>query len=216
MKLRQPLAVLLLLSCMCLGQTPSRKSRKQKPAPSTKFFVLPIGGAFTLPECEKRALPTPMYAPGLEHWCWQDVSGTPKSGLNSVTPVTAPLRGDVLIHFPPAETPAFTTSPAFFAKIENAKLQAVSFHTNGVRAVDDVIEALTSMYGKPTQQEPVKVENNVGVEFQSQNALWQFTDLTIDYRGVDDELSIGTVWIETPSARQGRIGSQKLSSGQTK
>ena len=65
------------------------------------------------------------------------------------------------------------------------------------------------MFGKPTHEEPVTVENNVGDEFQSKNASWEFTDLVVDYRGVDGDLSRGTVWIETPAAHKARLLTQK-------
>lgn len=231
MKFRPSLALLLLFGCLCSGQTNTpgigsakaqtaeektgktqtgkEKPGKAKPASSARFLALPIGDAFTLPECEKRPDPPMMYAPGLDHWCWQDASGTPKTG----TPQPTPQKATVQIHIPPAEAPAYIVNNELFAKIENGKLQTVTFHANGVRAVDDVLEALTSMYGKPTHQEPVKVENNVGVEFQSQNAFWQFTDLSVAYHGVDGDLSVGTVWIETPSAYKARIEMEKKTPG---
>jgi hypothetical protein len=210
MKLRQSLTLLLLMSCICLGQAP--KHRSPKKAPSAKFLALQIGGAFTLPECEKRDSAPMMYAPGLAHWCWQDLSGIPKTG----SPEPTPVKDSVLIHMPPAEAPPYIVNNLLTARIEDGKVQTVSFHTNGVRAIEDILEAMTSMYGTPTKQESIKVENNVGVEFQSTNALWLFTDLTVDYQGVDGELSVGTVWVETPSARQRRIPSAKTSEGQAK
>ena len=126
------------------------------------------------------------------------------------------MNDTLLIHIPPAEAPIYIVNLALMAKIENRGLQAVSFHTNGVRAIDDVMEALTSMYGKPTHQETVTVENNVGVEFQSQNAQWQFTNLSIEYRGVDSELSVGTVWIETPAEHKKRMDAEKKAPGKDK
>ena len=146
-----------------------------------------------------------MYAPGLDHWCWQDASGTPKTG----TPEPTPVKDKVLIHMPPETAPPFIVNNLLYAAIAGGKIQTVTFHTNGARAVDDVLEALTSMYGKPTHLEPVKVENNVGVGFQSQNALWEFADLSVDYQGVDGDLSVGTVWIETPAAWKTRLEAEK-------
>jgi hypothetical protein len=201
---------LLLVGCICQGQAPTnprsrKKAAKTSAAPTTKFLALPIGGQFILPECDKRTVPPPMYAPGLPAWCWQDSSGTPRS----VAPEPAPANDTLLIHIPPAEAPIYIVNLALTAKIENKGLQAVIFHTNGVRAIDDVMEALTSMYGKPTHQAPVTVENNVGVEFTSQNAQWQFTNLSVEYRGVDSELSVGTVWIETPAEHKKRSDAEK-------
>jgi hypothetical protein len=200
----------LLMTCIFQGQAPkSPRSRKHvaktSAAPTTKFLTLAVGEQFSLPECDKRAVPPPMYAPGLPQWCWQDASGTPRS----VTPEPAPANDTVLIHIPPADAPPYIVNNILSGKTEKGKLQAVSFHSNGVRAVDDILEALTSMYGKPTQQEPVTVENNVGVEFTSQNALWQFTNLSVEYRGVDGDLSIGTIWIETPAEHKRRIDAEK-------
>ncbi len=209
MKLLQLLAVLLLLCCVGYGQVPKKQVPKNhariKPAPNKKFFALSIGGAFNLPECLKRAQPTPMYVPGEPHWCWKDPSGTPKSG----DPAPSPVNDDVLVHFPPDDAPVYSISSGLSCRIENAKLQRITFHTNGTRATNEVIEALTSLYGKPTKQEPVTVENNVGDAFQSVNSFWQFTDLMIDYRAVDGDLSLGTVWIETPAARKARIEAEK-------
>src|SRR6266852_6721142 len=214
MKIRQSFAVLFLLCCIGYGQVPKKPASKSqapknhaplKPAPNKTFFALSIGGAFNLPECLKRAVPTPMYVPGEPHWCWKDPSGTPKSG----SPAPPPVNDDVLVHFPPDDAPVYSISSGLSCRIENAKLQRITFHTNGTRATNEVIEALTSLYGKPTKQEPVTVENNVGDAFQSVNSFWQFTDLMIDYRAVDGDLSLGTVWIETPAARKARIEAEK-------
>ncbi len=95
-------------------------------------------------------------------------------------------------------------------------MQRITFHTNGTRAADEVTEALTSLYGKPTRQVPVTVENNVGDPFQSVNSLWLYSDLAVDYRAVDGDLSLGTVWIETPLAHAERIKTSKKAAAKTK
>jgi hypothetical protein len=100
--------------------------------------------------------------------------------------------------------------------VEHGKLQSITFITNGVRAVGDTMEGLSSMFGKPAHEEPVTVENNVGDEFQSKNAFWEFSDLVVDYRGVDSDLSRGTVWIETPSCYAERIKASKKAAEKTK
>ncbi len=58
------------------------------------------------------------------------------------------------------------------------------------------------------------MENNVGDAFQSVNSLWQFADLMVDYRAVDGDLSLGTVWIETPAARKARIEAGNRTKGE--
>jgi hypothetical protein len=206
MKFLQSLSVLLLLCCVCYGQSP-KKGR----APNTKPFGLQMGGEFKLPECLHRFVPRPAYAPGQTQWCWEETSFTPKGSESA----PSQPRGEILIRFPASETPPLTISPALTGQVEHGKLQSITFITNGVRAVGDTIEGLSSMFGKPTHEEPVTVENNVGDEFQSKNAFWEFSDLVVDYRGVDGELSRGTVWIETPLAHAERIKASKKAAEKT-
>jgi hypothetical protein len=200
MKRLQSLSLLFLLCFISTGQ-----AAKKTAAPTTKPFGLQVGGAFKLPECEHRYVPTPAYAPGLTHWCWEDSSFKPKGSASA----PAQPKDEILIRFPASETPTLTISPALTGKVENGKLQSISFLTNGVRAVSDTMEGLSSMFGKPTHEEPVKVENNVGDEFESKNASWEFTDLVVDYKGVDGDLSRGTVWIETPATHKVRMSAPK-------
>jgi hypothetical protein len=207
MKFPQSLAVLFLLCCICNGQ-----AAKKSPAPNTKPFGLQIGGEFKLPECLHRFVPKPAYAPGQTQWCWEETSFTPKGSESA----PSQPQGEILIRFPASETPTLTISPALTGKVEHGKLQSITFITNGVRAVGDTMEGLSSMFGKPAHEEPVTVENNVGDEFQSKNAFWEFSDLVVDYRGVDSDLSRGTVWIETPSCYAERIKASKKAAEKTK
>jgi len=224
MKLLPSLVLLFLLCCICYGQ-PAEKPVPEKPvlekagpekqgpkkdalakaAPTTKFFALTVGSPFTLPECLKRALATPTYVPGEPHWCWKDPDGKPKS----VDPAPEPVNEDVLVHYPPDDAPVYNISSGLSCRVENGKLQRITFHTNGTRATDEVTEALISLYGKPTKQLPVTVENNVGDPFQSVNSTWLYRDLAVEYRAVDGDLSLGTVWIETPAAQKARIEAEK-------
>jgi len=222
MKFPQSLAVLLLLcSCIGYGQAAKKHAPKThastnqapaKAAPNKKFFALIVGNAFTLPECQKRGLPSPMYRPGEPHWCWKDPSGTPKSG----DPAPPPVNEDVLVHFPPDDAPVYSISSGLNCRVENGKLQRITFHTNGTRATEEVTEALTALYGQPTQKLPVTVENNVGDPFPSVNSLWLYSDLAVDYRAVDGDLSLGTVWIETPLAHAERIKAGKKAAEEAK
>jgi hypothetical protein len=207
LSLSSSLFLLVLLCCVCNGQV-----AKKTPAPNTKPFGLRIGGEFKLPECLHRFVPKPAYAPGQTQWCWEETSFTPKGSASA----PSQPRGEILIRFPASETPTLTISPALTGKVEDGKLQSITFITNGVRAVGDTMEGLSSMFGKPTREEPVTVENNVGNEFQSKNASWEFSNLVVDYRGVDGDLSRGTVWIETPLAHAERIKAGKKAAEKTK
>ena len=207
MKFAQSLAVLFLFCFVCNGQ-----AAKKTPARNTKPFGLQIGGEFKLPECLHRFVPTPAYAPGQTQWCWEETSFTPKGSESA----PSHPQGEILIRFPASETPTLTISPALTGKVEHGKLQSITFITNGVRAVGDTMEGLSSMFGKPTHEEPVTVENNVGNEFQSKNAFWEFSDLVVDYRGVDGDLSRGTVWMETPLAHAERIKASKKATEKAK
>lgn len=222
MKFPQSLAVLLLLCCICHGQAAQKTAKKQtakkdasakmapsKAAPTTKFFALTVGSDFNLPECLKRAVPKLSYIPGEPHWCWKDPGGTP----TSAEPAPKPVNDDVLVHYPPDDAPVYNISSGLACRIENGKLERINFHTNGTRATDEVTEALTTMYGKPTSQLPVTVENNVGDPFPSVNSFWLYRDLAVEYRAVDGDLSLGTVWIETPSARKTRAEAEKKKPG---
>jgi len=185
---------LFLLFCLRSPFLPAQSN-----APDTAFG-LQIGGALSLPECERIRVSKNNFAyrPIAQSWCYERME-------RGDTPLT---NGTIEIKFPLKDRPQIVSGLSLIGTVMDGRLEGIGFNTLGVSNADDVLQKLTEKYGKPTSSEPYEVQNGFGAKFTSVRALWSFSNLVVIFKGVSSNLDSGLVIIETPKCNAWR--EQKL------
>lgn len=70
----------------------------------------------------------------------------------------------------------------------DGRIEGVDFGTHGAAAQAEALQALTAKWGSPTAQDVTHLQNAFGAHFDGITATWRFSDLNIDFIGIQDLL----------------------------
>lgn len=153
-------------------------------------FGLTLGAPLTLPECTQRMIGTTAV-----YETYQSVTCAQKP--HPMNTYGQPVR---VIDFPKATKPLILSNFYLIALESGGNLVGVRFATNGISDQEFDLTVLTNKYGKPTSIVRNKVQNKMGAVFESIEASWNFSDLTVTLKGSNGELNFGEITVDTPIA----------------
>ena len=177
----------------------------QKQADAGVFGLMKIGEKFILPECP--TYPSGGYKITVETICWKniraaaDYSTQKKKKKKKDEPAAAApqaLTDTVYVAFPFSEQPLLVNGSSVVASVIDGVLESIGFNTAGVDNQEFVLSKLKEKYGKPTVNNPLKVQNHLGATFESVEALWKFDNLIVRFNSTENSLDSGLVNIDSP------------------
>lgn len=181
MKLRLLLSTALLAGCT---NSPEPAAHAEVPTHSPQDIVgIELGGdGHTIPECNRKneggfnvyAIP---YGP-------RPCTANSHASLNS----SPPSEPDLGISAGPREIevqidPPFGVKSPAIVKVVGGRVEQVLIPTSPVDAQRNVLDALTSKYGKPTSLQMRPMQNAFGAKLDSIEASWNLPSMDISFVG---------------------------------
>lgn len=110
----------------------------------------------------------------------------------------APVKtAELKIILPSKRTPGILSGSIADAQIIDGNLESIWFPTFGLKDQNITLATLQDKYGKPTKLIEENKQNASGGVFLSHYAEWDFSDLTVIFRGMADSTDAGSVRIDT-------------------
>lgn len=191
----------MFLASVALGagaavQKPAPAPRE---APSTAAFGFELGQVVSIPECASKVV---FGIKTLDVSAWAQQHITCYEPLRTGT-VDEGYTGTLSVRFGNGEAPQFLYSEYggdryFFLGVINGRIESVSASTGGVRVQESVLAKLLDKYGAPTAKTIQKATTMAGAQFESVTAVWQFSNLRVDFLGTADRIDTGYVSVLTP------------------
>jgi hypothetical protein len=180
------------------GTTAASQSKKA----DTTVFGMHLGEKLSLPECKRMKKPIIQYD---EYYA----DGDPqmqcfKRDDAATTKPDAPLGTTaVSVYFPVSEEPQIGGFGASFVSgwVIEGNLETVDIETIGVHCQDGALAQLKEKYGEPSSLREENQQNRMGAVFTAHVANWQFTNLTVSFHGIEEELDEGHILIMTNKGR---------------
>lgn len=86
----------------------------------------------------------------------------------------------------------------FRAYLKDGVFVGASFSTFGIHTQNSTFDALKEKYGKPTKLTKIKMQNSAGATFDVIFAEWKNKTVHVSFKGVDEQIDLGSVDISTP------------------
>lgn len=157
-------------------------------AQRSDLFGLSIGQAFEVKECELKSFG---YAKPAKGFCYQrrDASTQYKG-----------IADAVYIEYAPNSKPGIIKGYSINALILDNKVESYSFTTYGLNNQNEVLTALTELYGKPDARtnETIKTAAN---SFERIKAHWMRGNITISFNSAESSIKEGIVIVESDKAK---------------
>lgn len=154
------------------------------------FSGVAMGQPLSMPECEAGRFPG-SYAFQFDlavKPCWKHSYGDRGKPLPSETMFSI---GFIAEKYPPGVRSSELL-------IVNGKVEGVTVFTTGLDSQDEILEALTAKFGKPTALERTKSQNRMGAEFMGIVATWKLPNVAATFVGIGSRIDGGIVVVRTP------------------
>lgn len=149
-------------------------------AADVSVFGLKLGQPLPpMPECERSARGD--YAETTRQTCFQ-----------------SKFRGGrISIKFPYKQKPQIVAEDTIYCIVVDGILEGIQFETLGISLANRVLTELTNKYGKPLLVQRPIIQNRMGAQFDSVDAVWHLPNLRVSFYGVMHRLDSGMVYIHT-------------------
>ena len=148
-------------------------------AADVSVFGLKLGQPLPMPECERSARGD--YAEMTRQTCFQ-----------------SKFRGGrISIKFPYEQKPQIVAEDTIYCIVVDGILEGIQFETLGLSIANRVLTELTNKYGKPLSVQRPIIQNRMGAQFDSVDAVWHLPNLRVFFYGVMHRLDSGMVYIHT-------------------
>ena len=196
MNLTRSIIALVILICWTDVQSAT--------AVDDEILGLRLGGTFSIPQCKLWESPVrPDYVDPYPSYelpakqpvlpCYTRIQISPKPG----TPLTMKGREIVGFQLPSDRIPQGVRD--VYGIVSNGRLREVQVITAGMAWQADISALLAKKYGKPTSVRTERKSNAMGAVFDGIVAKWHLRDLTIEFDGIDDNISRGVIIVIKPS-----------------
>lgn len=172
---------------------------------ATTVFGMHLGEKLSLPECKRLKQPPSQPLSGYEDYPvgYPSMHCFERSDAATTKP-DAPLgTTTVSVFFPVGEEPQIGGFGVLFISgwVIEGNLETVDIRTFGVDCQDGALAQLKEKYGEPSSLREENKQNRMGAVFTAHVADWQFTNLTVSFHGIDEELNEGHILIMTNKGR---------------
>jgi hypothetical protein len=105
-------------------------------------------------------------------------------------------QGEKVVHVDNVNPPFAKYDPE--VRLLAGKIEAVGIYTQGVSTQQAAYDALVEKFGNPLSVEQIPVQNAFGAQYKIIEATWQTVDVSVEFRGATDTLTMGWIFVQTP------------------